>query len=169
MHPLFRKVTVFIPPYNAFNADTVTALKLLGYTHMTSQVELDPPPYPTTGSNFHRFFTDISGQTFYRFPEGAATDDENLVNVLPYSVGITAAQTMVDVQKQVTSYGYSVGKSFFANFTYLSTSYDSSYGILSNSRKRECGRCQCNYDRRTSQVAQFDTCRWLRTCSYWKT
>ena len=42
----------------------------------------------------------------------AATDDESLVNVLPYSVGIPAAQTMADVRAQIGLYGFSVSKSF---------------------------------------------------------
>ena len=50
-------VPSFIPPFNAFNADTVTALKTLGFTHMTSQTELDPEPYPLTGIQlFFRIF-----------------------------------------------------------------------------------------------------------------
>jgi hypothetical protein len=95
--PALRPLNVFIPPYNAWNADTKTALTQLGFTHMSSQLELDPAPYPFTG------------QTFYRFPEGAATDDEDLVNVLTYSVGVPAVKTMADVQKQITGCNFAVG------------------------------------------------------------
>jgi hypothetical protein len=52
----------------------------------------------------------MEGQSFYRFPEGAAPDDEDLVDVLPYYVGIPASKTIVQIQSQIASYGYAVGK-----------------------------------------------------------
>ena len=83
----------FIPPYNTFNTDTITALKNTGYGYMSSQLGTDVAPFP------------LSGQTFYRFPEGAATSVEtSLIR------GIPAATTMTQIRNQIGAYGFSVGK-----------------------------------------------------------
>ena len=58
---------------------------------MSSQIGVDVAPFP------------LSGQTFYRFPEGAATSVETTL-----IRGIPAATTMAQIRSQIGSYGYSV-------------------------------------------------------------
>jgi len=62
--------TVFIPPENVFNQDTLDVLKINNFTHLSSSFNYDFPPYPITSS------------AFYRFPQGAQTavfnSDSNL-------------------------------------------------------------------------------------------
>jgi hypothetical protein len=40
----------FIPPYNTFNNNTITALKTAGYSYMSSEMGEDHPPYPLSGN-----------------------------------------------------------------------------------------------------------------------
>ena len=44
------KIQSFIPPFNAFNNNTIAALKALNFTTMTSQLELDRAPYYLSGN-----------------------------------------------------------------------------------------------------------------------
>ncbi len=47
--------TVFIPPENKFNSDTLSVLKENGFTHMSSSALIDQPPYSLVDSDFYRF------------------------------------------------------------------------------------------------------------------
>ena len=47
--------TVFIPPENVFNQDTLDVLKINNFTHLSSSFNYDFPPYPITDSAFYRF------------------------------------------------------------------------------------------------------------------
>ena len=47
--------TVFIPPENVFNQDTIDVLKINNFTHLSSSFNYDFPPYPITDSAFYRF------------------------------------------------------------------------------------------------------------------
>ena len=50
--PVVKKINTFIPPYNAWNNNTVTALAQVNITYMSSQLELDSPPYPFSGNRY---------------------------------------------------------------------------------------------------------------------
>jgi peptidoglycan/xylan/chitin deacetylase (PgdA/CDA1 family) len=47
--PVVKTIKSFIPPYNAWNNNTLNALTAVGITYMSSQTELDPPPYYFSG------------------------------------------------------------------------------------------------------------------------
>ena len=47
--------TVFIPPENKFNSDTLSVLQENGFTHMSSSALIDQPPYSLVDSDFYRF------------------------------------------------------------------------------------------------------------------
>ena len=110
------KLQSFIPPFNAWNNNTVTALSKVGLTYMSSQIELDPPPYSFTT------------QSLFRFPEGAQTDIED--TNLAYSIGVTADATMAQVKSQVATYGFAVSKSITLDTFTHTSSYAPSYGVL---------------------------------------
>jgi len=65
--------TVFIPPENLFNEDTINVLKENHFTHISSSVTYDLPPYS------------LKDSSFYRFPQGAQTavlnSESNLWNI----------------------------------------------------------------------------------------
>eukprot|EP00027_Filamoeba_sp_ATCC50430_P007716 CAMPEP_0168559344 /NCGR_PEP_ID=MMETSP0413-20121227/10470_1 /TAXON_ID=136452 /ORGANISM="Filamoeba nolandi, Strain NC-AS-23-1" /LENGTH=221 /DNA_ID=CAMNT_0008590559 /DNA_START=131 /DNA_END=796 /DNA_ORIENTATION=- len=84
--------TVFIPPYNAFNNDTLEALEANGYTTISSELALDPPPYPTSGN-----------PPIWRWPEGAQTAELDS----EYQ-GVTWNVTFAEIQAQLKAFGFSV-------------------------------------------------------------
>jgi peptidoglycan/xylan/chitin deacetylase (PgdA/CDA1 family) len=47
--------TVFFPPSNAFNNETITVLKNNDFTHFSAFGVIDPPPYPLANSTFYHF------------------------------------------------------------------------------------------------------------------
>jgi hypothetical protein len=49
--PAVTNIKSFIPPYNTWNQNTVTALAAVGISYMSSQIELDPAPYPFSGKH----------------------------------------------------------------------------------------------------------------------
>jgi peptidoglycan/xylan/chitin deacetylase (PgdA/CDA1 family) len=51
--PSLKNISSFIPPFNAWNNNTYTALRQVGVSYMSSQVELDPPSYPFSGTRYH--------------------------------------------------------------------------------------------------------------------
>ena len=55
---------VFLPPHNKFNADTITALRELGFTHISSSVGWSTPPYTLLNSNFYEFPATANTGTF---------------------------------------------------------------------------------------------------------
>ncbi len=47
--------TVFIPPENVFNEDTINVLKENNFSHLSSSIQHDQPPYPFEDSSLYRF------------------------------------------------------------------------------------------------------------------
>jgi hypothetical protein len=96
-------ITTFIPPFNNFNGDTITALRDLDFTHMSSQIQIDTDaPYPLQGMSFYITISYILGQSLYRFPAGAATNDLSEVR---YN-GVPWQQTWQEIQSQLASDGF---------------------------------------------------------------
>lgn len=87
-----KNVTGFIAPYNDFNANTITAMKSLGYTIFSSQVELDPAPYIYT-----------AGASLYHWPINSATS--NIDNNDWYEA-IPAEDTFPAIVSQIADYGF---------------------------------------------------------------
>lgn len=83
----------WIPPFNEFNSETLRALKDSGFTHMSSQVEIDRGPI------------NLIDPDVWRFPKAASTNDEG--NRVFFS-GITASETWKQVTDQLDRSGYSV-------------------------------------------------------------
>jgi peptidoglycan/xylan/chitin deacetylase (PgdA/CDA1 family) len=86
--------TVFIPPENVFNQDTLDVLKINNFTHLSSSFNYDYPPYPLTSS------------ALFRFPQSTQTaifdSDSNLWI-------IQERKTIIeDVISSVNNYGFSV-------------------------------------------------------------
>ena len=86
--------TVFIPPLNAYNADTISALKAQGFTHFSSELDFATPPFP------------LSDQVLYHFPETAFTGDLN--DQRTRFVGKSADFTFSQIQSSISEYGYAV-------------------------------------------------------------
>eukprot|EP01118_Nematostelium_gracile_P014172 TRINITY_DN546_c0_g1_i7.p1 TRINITY_DN546_c0_g1~~TRINITY_DN546_c0_g1_i7.p1 ORF type:complete len:640 (-),score=141.64 TRINITY_DN546_c0_g1_i7:40-1959(-) len=83
---------IFMPPFNALNANTLTALHTNNYTMLSSEVSQDTPPY------FH------ADPLLWKFPIGAQTADFDSNGLYK----ITAAtNTMSQIRQQLLAYGYS--------------------------------------------------------------
>jgi len=89
---LVPNVTTFVPPYNDFNNDTLTALANNGFRTMSSQTSLDLNPTPSDPST-----------PLFHWPIGAATCN---MTVSPQLVGVDAAYTFSQIQQQMEAYGY---------------------------------------------------------------
>lgn len=88
------KPTVFIPPFNSYNSETIVAMKKVGMTHYSSELDFSTPP-------FH-----LSGKNVYNFPEtamtGAMTQDRT------YFVGLSHSETMKQIEASISEYGFAV-------------------------------------------------------------
>lgn len=84
--------TTFCPPLNSFDNNTLEALRLLRYTHMSSSLSRDLLP------------SQLSSQSLYRYPAAAFTTDLNIIRPTGVSFGVTWQQ----VQVQMQSAGFSV-------------------------------------------------------------
>jgi hypothetical protein len=93
----------FVPPFNAFNSNTITALKSLNFTVMSSQTDMDTPPFP------------LSGQTLYHFPILPSTSDNDVEAESGTYVGVPWTKTMSDIRSELGSYGFAAGKMYFIN------------------------------------------------------
>jgi len=82
--------TTFIPPFNAFDSNTIRALLATGFTYMTSQDKLDPPPHPNNAP-------------IYRYPIDAATSDPASSLYYAYPADVVMKQ----IQNQLNNDGYS--------------------------------------------------------------
>ena len=86
--------TVFIPPENVYNQDTIDVLKSNNFTHLSSSFNYDFPPFP------------LSGSSFFHFPQGAQTavfDTESNLWI------IEERETIVDdVISSINNHGYAV-------------------------------------------------------------
>ncbi|MCH7967269.1 MAG: polysaccharide deacetylase family protein [Thaumarchaeota archaeon] len=88
------ETNVFIPPYDNFNEDTITALHKNNIEYISSNIRNDPPPYQLTNLEL------------YHFPSGTATGQFNaitgIIEVNPYE------ETYAEVQKNLKEHGFSV-------------------------------------------------------------
>lgn len=86
--------TVFFPPSNAFNDDTITVLKNNDFTHFSAFGVIDPPPYP------------LANSTFYHFPSYTLTGyyDADEGNWLPNDI----IEVKESIQKSLTENGFAV-------------------------------------------------------------
>jgi len=85
---------VFIPPFNEFDQNTLSALEENNYTHLSSMWDMDPPPYP------------FQGLAVYNFPETATTGTYN--PNLGIFQKIDNKETFEDVKKSIDSNGFAV-------------------------------------------------------------
>jgi len=85
---------IFVPPFNVFNDNTITAMKENNFTHFSPSVVYSKPPYPLVNSHL------------YNFPEtsttGTITPGLNLFEGLPHT------ETMKDVLASQRIFGFSV-------------------------------------------------------------
>ena len=88
------KPTVFIPPQNSYDDETVAAMTSLGFTHLSSELDFTTPPFP------------LSGQTLYHFPETAFTGKLNEDRT--QFVGLGAHTTFEQVEKSISEHGFAV-------------------------------------------------------------
>ncbi|HSB83529.1 MAG TPA: polysaccharide deacetylase family protein [Nitrosarchaeum sp.] len=86
--------TVFIPPDNAYNSGTIAALHSLGFTHFSSELDFETPPFP------------LSGQALYHFPETAFTGKLNKERT--QFVGLDSNTTFDQVEKSINEHGFAV-------------------------------------------------------------
>ena len=85
--------SVFIPPYNKFNDDTISALRENNMKHISSNIESDPPPYSLDSEIRH-------------FPGGALTGGYN--PELNLVEGVNHQQTFAEIQATLKRDGFSV-------------------------------------------------------------
>jgi len=86
---------VFIPPFNNFNDDTISALLDNGMTHVSgSTLKGDLPPYP------------LENAAVYRFPEVATTGIFD--GTLGRFVGTQSDETFEMIQANIVNYGFAV-------------------------------------------------------------
>ena len=89
------KPSVFIPPFNNFNDDTIMAMHETGMTHFSSSIfKGDEPPFP------------LQNSTLYRFPEVATTGKFDLD--LSRFVALPHEKTFTDLQTYLKDYGFAV-------------------------------------------------------------
>ena len=86
--------TIFIPPENQFNEDTIQVLIENEFTHISSSTIYDSPPFL------------LENEYFYRFPEVATTGgyipSQNRI------LGISSDQTFSDALGGINKYGFAV-------------------------------------------------------------
>ncbi|MCV0400054.1 MAG: polysaccharide deacetylase family protein [Nitrosarchaeum sp.] len=88
------KPTVFIPPQNSYNDETIAALTSLGFTHLSSELDFTTPPFP------------LSGQTLYHFPETAFTGKLNEDRTR--FVGLGSNTTFEQMKESISEHGFAV-------------------------------------------------------------
>ena len=86
--------TVFIPPYNEYNNDTISAMNENGITHFSSSTIIADPPYPMMDAQL------------YSFPTGASTGELYLETSL--FTGINHKLTLSQIQNSISEYGFAV-------------------------------------------------------------
>jgi len=86
--------SVLIPPENLFNDDTLDVLRETNFTHISSHLILDSPPYP------------LENSSLFHFPAGAETayldSDANLW------VTRTNTERITQIQESLRNYGFAV-------------------------------------------------------------
>ena len=86
--------TVFIPPYNEYNNNTISAMNENGITHFSSSTNIANPPYPMIDAQL------------YSFPTGASTGELYLETSL--FTGINHKLTLSQIQNNISEYGFAV-------------------------------------------------------------
>ena len=85
--------SVFIPPYEIFNDDTVLALNENYMSYISSNIQNDPPPYSLDSDIYH-------------FPGGATTGRYNLeFNLIE---GVDHKETFAEIQETLNNNGFAV-------------------------------------------------------------
>jgi len=97
--------SVFIAPYNEFDNGTISAMKENNITHFSSSVTLSVPPFPLV--NFQ----------LYHFPEAAHTGE--LVPSSTLFVPVNHKQTLSQIQKSISDYGFAVVMMHPQDFSYI--------------------------------------------------
>ena len=91
---LGKAPTVFIPPLEKFNDDTISALQENNIYYLSSSVRNDPPPYRLNGSDF------------YHFPGGPAIGKYD--PLLGAIKGESHEKTLASIQAYIEKYGFAV-------------------------------------------------------------
>lgn len=86
--------SVFIPPYNEFDNNTIYAMKENHITHFSSSINLSSPPFPLTDSYL------------YNFPEAAYTGE--LPSSSTLFVPVDHKLTLSQIQKSISENGFAV-------------------------------------------------------------
>jgi peptidoglycan/xylan/chitin deacetylase (PgdA/CDA1 family) len=112
------ELTTIIMPYNDMNADTLTACKANGFTAMSSETDIDLPPYAYDAN-----------EALYRWPINAATSD---MSIEDYMIGIPAAQTFTEIQNQINQYGFAAVMMHPQEFCILDSSFNPTETVDTN-------------------------------------
>lgn len=95
IHNLFSVTpVVFIPPYNSFNDDTITAMIDNRITHFSSEFDFSTPPYP------------LVDESLYNFPEGAITGKLN--EDKKFILGVNHKLTLIQINQSLEDHGFAV-------------------------------------------------------------
>jgi peptidoglycan/xylan/chitin deacetylase (PgdA/CDA1 family) len=97
--------SVFIPPYNEFNNDTIYAMKKNDITHFSSSTSQSEPPFPLTNSQL------------YDFPEAAHTGE--LAPSSTLFVPLSHKLTLSQIQQSISDYGFAVVMMHPQDFSYI--------------------------------------------------
>ena len=93
-----KRPSTLIPPMGSINQDTLTAMKTVGFTHLSGIASRDPGPYPLKNPA-------QDPTMIWRFPAEASTSNmTNSVFFSPVSADITWAQ----IQTQIQANGFAV-------------------------------------------------------------
>jgi uncharacterized protein YjbI with pentapeptide repeats len=88
-----EKPSVFIPPYDVFNEDTISAMQENNLTHLSSNIANDPLPHDANSEIQH-------------FPGSAVTGTYDREEKL--TLGINHQETFTQIQNSLTSNGFAV-------------------------------------------------------------
>ena len=91
---LGKAPTVFIPPLEKFNDDTISALNENNIKYISSSVKKDPPPYQ------------LNDTDFYHFPGGPSVGKYN--PIIGAIKGVNHEETLAEVQAYLDKYGFAV-------------------------------------------------------------
>ena len=86
--------TVFIPPLNSFNNDTLLAMSENGIKYFSTEIDESDVVYQ------------ILGFSIYHFPEGATTGELN--KDISLFEGLSHQETFSDIQTSIANYGFAV-------------------------------------------------------------
>jgi len=102
LSPLISDITTFIPPFDDFNLDTITALENTGFTAFSSDISFygydDSGDYNPEGARAYPG----SNANFKEYPAGTGTND------LYDQYVISVEDTMAGIRAQIASVGFSV-------------------------------------------------------------